>query len=995
MDPDQLTAVLASLAQRPGHEKVRTLLATLLTEGLGARLDDVDFESRVPEVAGRIDALFGSTVFEIKSNLRREEADAEQQLARYLPQREKDTGHRYVGIATDGATFRAYEMRDGALTRLGPDIAPDLEQPRKLLEWLEAAVATEHLRPPDTLAIGARLGRGSLTYHRAMGDLDAAWAAVGGDPDPRLKRDLWARLLFAAYGAEVDQPGLFLQHTYLTILAKTIATLALFRLPATARDLLDGQPFLDAGIRGAVESDLFDWVLLAPGGEDLVRRIAEQAAGFDFGHVEVDILKALYEGLIDPAQRHDLGEYYTPDWMAAKVVRHAVTQPLTDRVIDPACGSGTFLFQTVRLKLSAAEAAGMDGAGAVTLATETTAGIDVHPVAVIFARATVLLALAPALARGRPAVITLGVYLGDALQWGTRSMMGHDELEIEVPADPPHRAEMLRFPFADAARPDGFDRLIDHMLRLIDAGQDAAAFGRWAEGVVAPEDIPTLAETYAALKRLCDSGRNHVWGFIVRNLTRPIWLASDSRKADVVVGNPPWVAYRSMSAPMQKRFEAEARAAGLWAGGKLKTHMDLSGYFFARAVDLYMKRRGRIAFVLPYAALSRGQFAPFRSGRFKDRGAAAASVRFTEAWAFPAEVAPLFPVPACVLFAERSNVSRPLPATVTAFRGTLPRRDAHEDEADRCLRSAEAPWPAAQDGEGGSPYRARFNQGATLVPRRLVIVEEVPAVPGARIGANPGRPVVRGRVTNLDKAPWNGVEPLQGPVERAFLRPVLLGESIAPWRIIAPVLGVIPMQPGREAPLDSTAATLAGQTGLADWLKRAEALWKAHHKGKMSFSDQLDYYGKLRAQFPIAPLRVVYAASGVQTAACVIRDDSAVIEHKLYWGAVASEAEAYYLAAILNSETVRARAEKWQSMGQWGARDFDKVIFNLPIPLYDARNPDHRALAALGAEAEALAAAVALDGEEHFTRARRRIRDALADAGLAPRIEAAVAALIP
>ena len=35
------------------------------------------------------------------------------------------------------------------------------------------------------------------------------------------------------------------------------------------------------------------------------------------------MLKALYESLIDPAQRHDLGESYTPDWLAAKVVARA------------------------------------------------------------------------------------------------------------------------------------------------------------------------------------------------------------------------------------------------------------------------------------------------------------------------------------------------------------------------------------------------------------------------------------------------------------------------------------------------------------------------------------------------------------------------------------------------------------------------------------------------------------------------------------------------
>ena len=70
------------------------------------------------------------------------------------------------------------------------------------------------------------------------------------------------------------------------------------------------------------------------------------------------MLKALYESLIDPAQRHDLGEYYTPDWLAAKLTRVALADPLRQQVLDPACGSGTFLFHAVRRLLAAAEAAG-------------------------------------------------------------------------------------------------------------------------------------------------------------------------------------------------------------------------------------------------------------------------------------------------------------------------------------------------------------------------------------------------------------------------------------------------------------------------------------------------------------------------------------------------------------------------------------------------------------------------------------------------------------
>ena len=114
-----LEALVSELAGRPGHEKVRALLYRLLVEGLGADSREIDFEKQAPEVRGRIDALLGRTVFELKSDLRRERRDAEDGLARYLAEREGQTGEKYVGIATDGAEFIAFFLRDGQAVEVG------------------------------------------------------------------------------------------------------------------------------------------------------------------------------------------------------------------------------------------------------------------------------------------------------------------------------------------------------------------------------------------------------------------------------------------------------------------------------------------------------------------------------------------------------------------------------------------------------------------------------------------------------------------------------------------------------------------------------------------------------------------------------------------------------------------------------------------------------------------------------------------------------------
>ena len=1006
-DAEALQAQVSELAARPGHEKVRALLHGLLTGGLGADSRDIDFERPAPEVRGRIDALLGRTVFELKSDLRRERKDAEDGLARYLAERERATGEAWVGVATDGADFAAFFLRDGAVVEVGAH-RTDSEDPRALLAWLQGVVATGADLVPDPHTVAREFGRGSLAARRALDGLGALWGRLGSTPEARLKRELWDRLLSLAYGADVGDDALFLQHTYLVIVAKAMAWAATADVPPPdAAALLHGATSPDFGIGGQSEPDFFDWVLAESGGADLVMRAYRQAARFRLRDIRVDVLKALYESLIDPETRHDLGEYYTPDWLAARIVRAAVDAPLERRVLDPACGSGTFLFHAMRAVLDAAEAAGLPPEEAVRRAVEKVAGIDVHPVAVIFARTTCLLALLPALRRGHPGALSVPVYLGDALQWnlarpGEKNtqpdlLAGEEMLDIYVPpvtvADPrPRRLRpaTLRFPAAAASDAGLFDRVLNEMIDFAARQAPAVNFAAWMDRqeIARPEDRRVLRKTYEVMRRLREERRDHIWGYVARNLARPVWLSSEAEKADAVIGNPPWVSYRYMNPEFQARFRAECRAAKLWVGGKVATQQDLSGYFYMRAAALYMRPTGRVALVMPYAALSRQAYAGFRKGEAAKAGHVALRLRFTAAWTFGPEVQPLFPVPSCVLFAEVHDrpLVAPLPDRVTAFAGALPRRDADEAEANSTLTATAEDWPARTAGRQVSLYRRRFRNGATLFPRRLIFVELVR--PPGLYQPNPVFPLLRGRAGGQDKAPWKGLDPPQGTVEREFLRSVLLGESIAPFRVLAPQRAVVPWDWEKGELLDAARAGRRGWPRLAQWLERTETLWNRHKRSAMSFAERIDYHRELSCQFPVAPVRVAYTASGTYLAATTVCDELAVIEHKLYWTAAESVEEARYLCGVLNSEALRAGVARYQSRGQWGARDFDKYVFNLPIPLFDADTPLHRRLADAAATAEDVAGEVPPKEREHFTRTRRRIRQALAEHGVAAELEA-------
>ena len=555
------------MAGRPRHEALRGHVTELLREGFGAPYDEIAHELYLLDNSGRIDTMWGATVIELKSDLRREQADVEARMPDYLADaaRRSRSKRPVTGIATDGATFIGYQLVGGRLTELRRTSA-DPERPSELMAWLEPLLSDRADLLPEARAIAQAFGRGSLTFSRARLTLDALWAELGADPEVRLKRDLWDGLLREAYGAEVSQDSqdpLFLQHTYLTIVVKTVAARVL-DLPVTdPHRLLSGRALADEGILGAVEADFFDWPLKLAAGAELVRQVAAETARFRLTEVESDVLKVLYESLVDPDERHDLGEYYTPDWLAGRVVAEAVDQPLTQRVLDPACGSGTFLFHAVRRLTAAGEAAGWDAGRIVDACAAQVRGLDVHPVAVTLARVTWLLGLGR-LVNARRSTLTVPVFLGDAMQWNLRRFVDRADVAIDVPGE----ARPLRIPLGFAEEQVAFEAGLDALNRGLADDATPAAVGRALrriEGATAA-DADALAETFAQLQVLFRSGRNGIWTFVFRNLARPVWLSRQEQRADVMVGNPPWIVYRHLSPGMKDRMREALRSYGLWEG---------------------------------------------------------------------------------------------------------------------------------------------------------------------------------------------------------------------------------------------------------------------------------------------------------------------------------------------------------------------------------------------------------------------------------------------
>lgn len=276
------------------------------------------------------------------------------------------------------------------------------------------------------------------------------------------------------------------------------------------------------------------------------------------------------------------------------------------------------------------------------------------------------------------------------------------------------------------------------------------------------------------------------------------------------------------------------------------------------------------------------------------------------------------------------------------------------------------------------------------MPRLLFFVQTESG--GRPLGLGAGRRAVRSARSSLEKAPWKGLPALQGVVEAEFIRPVLLGESLLPYRILPARKAVLPLD--GSALLTGADPRLDYHPGLAEWWRQAEAVWEAHRSStRLTLTEQLDFRRKLTAQFPAPPLRLAYGASGMHVAAAIVDDSAAIIEHKLYWGPIACRDEGHFLCAILNSSTLTEFVRPMMSYGK-DERDVDKHLWKLPIPLYDAGNATHHRLAELGRRQYETVAGLRLDEGTNFVALRRQIRAELARHPATPEIEAIVMGML-
>ena len=991
--------------------------ALLVSEAMNLQSDQVvRLEEQTNDgTRRRLDIAVGHAVIEVKKSLTNPAlvADAIDQLGGYMRTRISIFRRRYVGILTDGCEWILFDLIDGAMCEISR-MTLTATTPDRLFGWLEAILATETGVKPVPSEIQSRLGANSPAYLLDYKELSALYEAGKTNPEVALKRELWAKLLRTAFGSAFrDDAETFINHTLLVVTAEIIAH-AVMGLDVGATggidpaSLVTGREFDNAHLYGVVEADFFDWVVEIEGGESFVTALAHRISKFDWSAVEHDVLKHLYESIISQEDRADLGEYYTPDWLADRIVDATITDPLNQRALDPSCGSGTFLFHAIRKYLQAADDDGVANMQALEGLTTHVIGIDIHPVATTLARVTYLLAIGTQRLTGQDrSSLTVPVYLGDSLQWEQRQDLFHTDDVVSISTTGSELVEGgaslgdtdLVFPrsvLKDAAR---FDRLVSDMAtKALDlSGKESKTIVREIQKTHSLDDEETeiIGPTFATMRALHRAQRNHIWGFYVRNLIRPIWLSQPENRVDVMVGNPPWLRYSKMTAGMQSRYKALAKPRNLLTGGLGASARDLSTLFVVRAVEMYLKPGGAFSFVMPHGVLTRRPHTGFRAGVWspKDTGAGRLVVAFDVPWDLVG--APTgFPMVSCVVrgnhLASTTANAVPIPAAVVKWVAKFSNpNQSWPAVKDRFTVSDSAVGVIDSDvNYAESPYKAMFRQGAIIVPRVLFMVNELSAGP---LGVGAGRVRVESRRTSAEKKPWKFLNPSSRVVEREVVRDIYFGENITPYRALDPFAAVVPINGnsilGR--------AEIANHADLNSWWDMAEGLWDTNKQSsdQSTLLERMNFHNQLSAQLPVAPHRVVYTKTGTTLVAARLPECDAIIDHSLYWASTKSGSESLFLVGILNSKVLLDRVKPLQALGLFGARHFDKAVFLVPFGRFDEHDSDHLELVHLVEEAEQLVLSLALPAR--FQNARKVVRDGIAKAGLEAKIESVVGRVLP
>jgi len=849
----------------------------------------------------------------------------------------------WIGIVTDGGAWYAWEWQ--------PMPSDSGDAPSRIGAWHGTELSRANIG-----RLAALLGRGTVGKEWASADmshvfedardaLERSFQRRSALREVRAQQELWLEQLRGGGNApDADRDTMFVLHTMLILIARMISA----------------RPGDDPRYGFA------QWV-----GDRELRMLADVIGEYNWSQQAGDVMRSLYRHFVPAIHRRAYGEYYTPDWLAELIcskviddkfigeqIRRLGAGGAVDGVLDPCCGSGTFLYHAAKriIGSQAVKDSRLGMEGAARLACRMVRGIEIHPVAVEMARANMR-----RIAQGA-SESDIAVYQGDSLMapMPEAALFGQNG---DLPLTTPGGAHLVL--------PGWFVRSDSrNVARFVGSACDDTGMPPSLGADMDGYDRDGLIRAHGRLREIARAEPSGVWPWYILNQAGPMRLRGTIGR---MVSNPPWVSYDKIQAAGRKREIREmAERLRLWAGGR-NTKFDTAALFADRCPELYMAGGagggGVSCWVLPRSAMRADTWEKFRKK---------AGPRITGVW----DTGTLpFGTASCVMFLGPAGQKD---------RRLEKREGASLREGDswgaalaktrwagpeRMLPAEKSEWLD----EGGAGPAAR--KGATIIPHCLVWAETV---------SKGGRGTVRVTTKRARWRPWRDLGVLEGDVPAGWIRECVAAGDLVPYLVRSSTRCILPLAGGGLDP---------GRAANRFW-RAASGLYEAHRGRGAStprtLDGNIDYNGKLTRQLGRSGDYVAYNKAGGAVYAARVTDGRRIMHDTVYYVGCRSRAEARFLTAVLNAEALRPALLQARRNGMDFAAHPWKTI---PIPRYDGSSALHRRLAGLARRSEGVAAkacsGAAAGAAASPALARKAVVAALRADGASGEIDAACAELLP
>jgi SAM-dependent methyltransferase len=959
-----------------------------------------------------------------------------------LQQHERHHIERYAGVACDGCFFIFLRFKEGHWY-VEPPVHVSPHSCARFLRYL-FALQTELATTPDNLlrdfgessasardCVRAFYNTLATSTVPKVGMLYRQWAQTFSEVcgyeenSPRLDVAALARTYSvrpASGQTRVDPFKLFFAiHTYYVTFIKLLAVQILYfyarqkvaRIAASETVTLAQASSLDSdnlrsylvefekhggifghlGIRNFVEGDFFGWYL-----EDWdeptdasLREVIRELSGYSFVTLDIDpegtrdLLKKLYQNLMPKALRHDLGEYYTPDWLAQQLLNqlHGGTPDRAprspdERFLDPACGSGTFVVLHIRdVRQHARDTLLPDGKltprQLLDKILANVVGYDLNPLAVISARTNYLLALGDLLDE-ITGDIDIPIYLADSVLTPSEGndLDTHGKFSFRT-------AVGTFFLPRNLIKADYVDELANLLESCVEAGNSTDIFHKrlCAALPLDPKrderDIAIVEVLYGKLLDLDRQQINGIWARIIKNAFAPLFQPP----FDVIAGNPPWInweslpdEYRQLTAPLWQKY-------GLFTHTGLRARLgsskdDLSVLMLYVAADKYLKPKGKLGFVITqtifktegggagFRRLKLGDGDPLRVIQvddFSDIQCFEGAVNRTSVVIIQKGEAMRFPLHAYNFWRKRkagANVATEADHAEAMGILTYSQWSARPIQTD----NPTSPWITGRRGAiahignavGEAAYRGREGCNTLGLNGVFWIQTLTERKDGFLV------------VSNLHDCGKIKVKNVNMAIEPDFVFPLLRGRDVKRWKALPTYQVIVPQDPTAPAKGFAEAEMQSRFPKTYDYFKQFEELLRKRKVFKLFFDVNTAPFYSVYAIGPytFSPFKVVWreVSNSLDAAVCGTHDSRiAVPDHTLVYIASQSEEEAHYLCALLNSSPANFIVRGYVAL-----HPSPHIMKYIRIPKFNPKDKVHENLAESSAACHA-AAPSATDAE--------------------------------